>query len=80
MCSGVGTNGGFSDFVNHHYSPDQNVVSKFSSELGSGNSFSDRISVSLFDHLHFQFHGFQDHEFKEENLLEGGRVSNSIVA
>jgi hypothetical protein len=47
-----------------------------------GNGFSNRMSVSVFDHFrfHFHFYGFQDHEFKEENLLEGGRVSNSIVA
>lgn len=48
--------GGFSDLVNHCSSPDQNVVSKFNGELGSGNYFIDRMSISLFDHSYF--HGY----------------------
>lgn len=76
MHSGVGTHEGFSGFVNHRYCPDQNVASRFNRELGSGNGSSDKISISIFDN----FYGFQDSEFKEEDLFEGGRVSNSIGA
>ena len=78
MHSGLGNHGGFPDFVNHRYCADQSVVGKFNRELGSGYGFSDRVSISVFDHFHF--HGFQDHEFEVENLFEGGRVSNSIGA